>query len=140
MKWAETCPHFVLHPIIFFDPAVIIIYINTVSFIGGAEMDRDLEYIINEEQKLARMLRDAEGAARERIESHRENSVLQRDSEFEKIRSEYNRIAEMKLQEIKNDIERQSDELRREQERLVNDRELRKKITGRIVTIILENR
>lgn len=103
-------------------------------------MDRDLEYIINEEQKLARMLRDAEGAARERIESHRENSVLQRDSEFEKIRSEYNRFAEMRLQEIKNDIKRQSDELRREQERLVEDRELRKKITGRIVSVILENR
>ena len=103
-------------------------------------MDPDIKYIIDEELRLTRMLEDAGAAARARIESRRAAAVVQRSSEFERISSEFNKMTEKQLNEIKSTMDSESRELRMKQERLNGDTALRNEITGRIVSVILENR
>ncbi|HPS59026.1 MAG TPA: hypothetical protein PK514_13050 [Spirochaetota bacterium] len=103
-------------------------------------MDPDIKYLIDEEQKLTRTLEDARAAARNRIESSRLAAAEQKSSEFERISSEFNKMTEIKLNEIRSAMDSESRELRMEQERLIDDAKLRDKITGRIVSLILENR
>lgn len=103
-------------------------------------MDQDIKYIIDEEQKLTRTLEDARTAARNRIESRRAAAAGEKASEFERISSEFNKMTGIKLNEIRSAMDSASRELRMEQERLIDDAELRNKITGRIVSLILENR
>lgn len=103
-------------------------------------MDRDIKYIIDEEQKLTRMLEDARTEARSRIEQHRERAAEEKSSAFEKITSGYHKLTGTKLQEIKSAMDSECDKLRREQECLLDDAALLEKITGRIVSVILKNR
>lgn len=103
-------------------------------------MDRDIQYIIDEEQKLNRMLEDSRTAARGRIAQHRTRAAAEKASAFEKITSEYNKLTGTKLQEIKSAMDGECDKLRREQEHLLDDAALLEKITGRIVAAILEKR
>lgn len=103
-------------------------------------MDSDLKYIIDEEQKLGRMLDDARRSARERIESYRMTAAEKKKKEFERITSEYSSMTGHDLQAIKNEMDKEHERLRREQEGLLEDKVLMNKITGRIVTVILENR
>ena len=103
-------------------------------------MDKDLNYIIEEEKKFIRLLENSKSAARKRVEDHRLSLASQKDTEFKRIESEFKRITEVKLQEIKDGIAVEREALRLEDDRLIADNELKKKITGRIVTVILENR
>lgn len=103
-------------------------------------MDSDLKYIIDEENKLIQLLDDCKKSALKRVEEHRISTIALKNSEFERIESEYSRMTEIKLQEIKKEIADELETLQSEQARLLDDVRLRNKITGRIVSVILENR
>lgn len=103
-------------------------------------MDPDIKYIIDEESKLLRKLEECKAAARERVARQRDETAAFRNSELEKIRSEYNRMSESRLLEIKKRMEDDLEDMRRVQGRLLEDVALKNKVTGRIVSVILENR
>lgn len=103
-------------------------------------MDSDIGYIIGEEGRLARMLEDVKERAVERVETRRRELAEFRDSEFSRVVSEFRKMSEERLQEIKCGIVDRLKEARQEQERLLDDDRLKNKITGRIVSVILENR
>lgn len=103
-------------------------------------MDDDLRYIIDEEKRLQDELESAKASARRRIDARRSELAAEKKSMFESIRAEYETMASMKLDEIRKAVDEESEKLRREQERLNSDTVLMKKITGRVVSLILENR
>lgn len=103
-------------------------------------MNSDICYIIEEEEKLTRMLEESRESARKRVEIRRREMAEFRDSEFGRIASGFRSMSEEKLQEIKCRMANRLKEARQEQERLLDDDVLKNKITGRIVSVILENR
>ncbi|HOP62405.1 MAG TPA: hypothetical protein PK358_05385 [Spirochaetota bacterium] len=103
-------------------------------------MDSDIIYIIEEEGKLVKQLESARQAARERIEEKRKALTAQKESELSRIAEEFSRMKEVRLTEIKSRMDKELKEAHDTQERVLNDAELEKKITGRIVSVILENR
>lgn len=103
-------------------------------------MDGDLKYIVDEEKKFSRLLDDARREAREKVERHRASAAEYKKKEIERITSEYGSLTENVLNEIRSEMESGHDKLRRDQELLLEDTALLNKITGRIVTLILENR
>ncbi|HOP29774.1 MAG TPA: hypothetical protein P5120_06855 [Spirochaetota bacterium] len=103
-------------------------------------MDPDISHIIDEDERLARELKAAEESARERVEIRRREMADLRAAEFSRIEAEYRSMSEKKLQEIKCGMANRLKEARQEQERLLDDERLKNKITGRIVSVILDNR
>ena len=104
-------------------------------------MDSDITHIIEEEIHLTRELEAAKEKARERVEIRRRELAEFRESEFSRIASEYRSMSEGKLQEIKCRMANRLKEARQEQQLLLlDDERLKNKITGRIVSVILENR
>ncbi len=103
-------------------------------------MDQDINRIILEDQRLARELEDARGRAKERIELRRRELAEFRLSELNRIAEEYRIKSEEKLQGITGSITDRLREAQTEQERLLSDDELKNKITGRIVSVILDDR
>jgi len=101
-------------------------------------MDPDIKNIIETEQALLGKIEEAKKAARERVEKSRTELSAFRDSEFERIRTECSRKILLSLDEIKSNAEKELEELRRDEERFLDDPELRGRITGRIVSVILE--
>ena len=103
-------------------------------------MDSDIKYIIEEEGRLVREIEYAVKAARERVEQHRIRSEQLRESGLNSIAGEFTGMTEIRLREIRNRMENELKGMREKQENLLNDADLRNKITGRIVSLILENR
>ncbi len=103
-------------------------------------MDSDIKYIIEEEGRLVKMLEDSKQAARERVEARRVKLAEFREAELKRVGLEYSRMTEEKRQEIKCKMDNDVKGARAAQERLFDDAELKNKITGRIVSVILENR
>jgi len=103
-------------------------------------MDPDISHIIEEDLRLTRELEAAKESARLRVECRRRELAEFRDAEFSRITAEYRSMIERKLQEIKCGMAERLKEARQEQERLLNDETLKNKITGRIVSVILDDR
>lgn len=103
-------------------------------------MDDDIKYIIDNEIYYSNKLEDAKKTAYEKYEKRRADMLSFRNSEFERIKYEYNRMAELKLQEIHKEISDEFEELKNNQMLVLQNVQLKNKITGRIVTLILENR
>lgn len=103
-------------------------------------MDPDISHIIEEDARLTRELEAAKESARERVEIRRRELAEFREAEFGRITAEYRSKSEMKLQEIKCSMANRLKEARQEQQRLLDDEGLKNKITGRIVSVILDNR
>ena len=121
-------------------PYLTVTFKAVTEFPGCEFMDPDIEYIIDEEKKLLQLLDDIKISARKRIEEHRKNAASLKDAECDRIESEYTRLTEIELQKIKNEMLNEQENLRREQESFFDNVRLKNKITGRIVSIILENR
>ncbi len=103
-------------------------------------MDNDIAYIIEEERRLALLLDEAKTAALEKIEKHRHDAALLKQAELERTTAEYKIMTVTELAEIRKAADNEIEELRRRQDSLNGDLELREKITGRIVSLILEDR
>ncbi len=103
-------------------------------------MNPDLEFIINEEKRLTDMLEDARAVSRAKIGEHRSELEKRKALECGRIASQYEAMTEAQLREINSAAEKELEALRIEQQRLLDDSELRRTITGRIVSVILENR
>ena len=103
-------------------------------------MDPDISKIIEVDRRLAVELEEAKAGAAERVELRRREVAEFRESELGRIAAEYRSKSEEKLQEIRSNIVNRLREARQEQERLLSDDELKNKITGRIVSVILDNR
>jgi len=103
-------------------------------------MDSDIKHIIEEEQKLVQLVEESKIAAREKVEQHRNSAAKFRESEFSRITGEFKIIGEKKLHEVKIRMENELKEMKSSREHLLDEPELRNKITGRIVSVILENR
>ncbi len=103
-------------------------------------MDPDISHIIEEDERLARELEAAKLSAGERVEIRRRELAEFRESELSRIAAEYRSMSEEKLQEIKCSMLNRLKEARQEQQLLLDDGRLKNKITGRIVSVILDNR
>ena len=103
-------------------------------------MDPDISHIISEDERLSRELEAAKESARLRVESRRREQAEFRDAEFSRIISEYRIKSDRRLQEIKWSMAENLKEARQEQQRLLDDEKLKNKITGRIVSVILDDR
>lgn len=101
-------------------------------------MDPDVKFIIETEEALTGLVEEAKRAARERVEKRRAELNAFRDSEFERVRTECGRRVSLSLDEIRSSAERELAELRRNEERFLEDPELRGRIRERIVSVILE--
>lgn len=108
--------------------------------IGIIRMDSDIKHILEEEQRLALLADDSRKAARKRVEEHRAGIEETRESEFKRIADDYDSMTGMKLKEIRKRMDNELKEMKEKQEHLLDETELKNKITGRIVSVILENR
>lgn len=103
-------------------------------------MDQDINRIILEDQRLTSELEQAKVRGEEKIDLRRRELAEFRISQLNRIREEYRIKSDEKLQEIAGSITDRLMEARDEQERLLSDSELKNKITGRIVSLILDDR
>lgn len=101
-------------------------------------MDADIKNIIDAEERFLGALNEAEIAARARIEKRRSELISFRDSEFERIKSENSERTQLGINEIRSNADKELEELKRNEERFLDDPEIRREITGRIVSVILE--
>ncbi|NLV66554.1 MAG: hypothetical protein GXY14_02655 [Spirochaetes bacterium] len=103
-------------------------------------MDRDIQFIIDEDRRLARMLDEAKASARERIEQHRRLTEEKKRLELERIQTEFTALTEEKINGIGAARERELEKIRQKNRDLVGNTDLRNKTAGRIVSLLLDNR
>jgi len=101
-------------------------------------MDSDIKYIIETEQRLLGAVEEAKKSSRVRVEKRRSELAAFREAEFERIRNESAVRIQSGLEEIRFNAEKELEELRKDEEHFLKDPELRGRITGRIVSVILE--